>query len=35
MRTDKLGYNEQEGLSTPSTERTTKFHLKQLHVVGV
>lgn len=32
---DKLGYNEQEGLSKPSTERATKFHLKQVHVVGV
>lgn len=31
---DKLGYNEQEGLSKPSTERATKFHLKQVHVGG-
>lgn len=35
MQTDKLGFNEQEGLSKPSTERTTKFHLKQVHMVGV
>lgn len=31
---DKLGYNEREGLSRPSTERATKFHLKQVHVEG-